>query len=67
MVDNGDIYISPKHKELVEEMRQFPYGKHDDIIDTLAYIIQVLRPGQYNSKGKHIYEYKPKVSSITNY
>ena len=67
LVDNGDIYISPKHKELVEEMRQFPYGKHDDIIDTLAYIIQVLRPGQYNSKGKHIYEYKPKVSSITNY
>ena len=43
LVENGDIYISPKHTELVEEMRQFPYGKHDDIIDTLAYILQVLK------------------------
>ena len=44
LVDNGDIYISPRHIALKTEMKEFPYSKHDDIIDTLAYIIQVMRP-----------------------
>lgn len=44
LVDNGDIYISPRHVALKTEMKEFPYSKHDDIIDTLAYIIQVMRP-----------------------
>lgn len=44
LVENGDVYISPKHIELKNEMREFPYSKHDDIIDTLAYVLQVMRP-----------------------
>lgn len=44
VVDKGELFISPRHVDLKNEMREFPYGKHDDIIDTLAYVIQVMRP-----------------------
>ena len=54
------------HTALKDEMREFPYGKHDDIVDTLAYIIQVMKPGTY-STVKRQYEYRPRVSRITNY
>lgn len=68
LVDNGDIYISPRHKGLKDQMREFPFGKHDDIIDTLAYVLQVMRPGTYKANsGSRKYEYKPRISSITNY
>lgn len=67
LLDNGDIYISPTMTDLVDEMKQFPYGKHDDIIDTLAYIIQVLKPGTYRRREPREYSYTPRVSSITNY
>lgn len=67
LVDSGDIYISPKHVELKNEMREFPFGKHDDIVDTLAYVIQVMKPGAYASRERRQYEYKPRVSRLTNY
>lgn len=67
LVDKGDIYISPKHVELKNEMREFPFSKHDDIIDTLAYVLQVMRPGSYAKRGTKIYQYNPRVSRLTNY
>lgn len=67
IVEKGELYISPGHKELRDEMKEFPFSKHDDTIDTLAYILQVMRPGIYNAKSKREYVYKPHVSSLTNY
>lgn len=68
LVDKGEVFISPRHKELKDEMKEFPYGKHDDIVDTLAYVLQVMRPGAYDkTKSKYNYVYKPHVSSLTNY
>ena len=66
LVESESVYISPMHTALKDEMREFPYGKHDDIVDTLAYIIQVMKPGTY-STVKRQYEYRPRVSRITNY
>lgn len=67
LVDSGDIYMSPRHVELKNEMREFPFGKHDDMVDTLAYILQVMKPGNYARRAERRYEYTPKVSRITNY
>lgn len=67
ILDAGELYISPRHTDLRNEMREFPYGRHDDTIDTLAYITQCLRPGSYNHKIKYEYSYKPRVSKLTNY
>ena len=67
LVDSGDIYMSPRHVELKNEMREFPFGKHDDLVDTLAYILQVMKPGNYARRAERRYEYTPKVSRITNY
>lgn len=67
LVDSGDIYMSPRHVELKNEMREFPFGKHDDLVDTLAYILQVMKPGNYSRRTERRYEYTPKVSRITNY
>lgn len=67
LVDSDSIYISPAHVSLKNEMREFPYGKHDDIVDTLAYIIQVMKPGTYATQARKQYDYRPRVSRITNY
>lgn len=67
LVDNGDIYISGRHTELRDEMREFPFGRHDDLVDTLAYIVQVMRPGTYAISTNRKYTYVPRVSKLTNY
>lgn len=67
IVEAGDFYMSPRHTELRDEMRDFPFGKHDDIIDTVAYITQIMRPGVYRGQSKLEYKYRPHVSKLTNY
>lgn len=67
LVDRGEIYISPKHVELKNEMREFPFAKHDDLVDTLAYVLQIMRPGNYAKRDTKKYQYSPRVSRLTNY
>jgi len=63
----GSLYIRPDHEELENELLEFPFSKHDDIIDALSYISYVLRPGNGNKKRKSRAEiYKPR-NSVTNY
>ncbi len=46
MAREGRIFIKPHHTELRSEMLDFPYGAHDDVIDTLAYAPRIIRfPG----------------------
>jgi predicted phage terminase large subunit-like protein len=43
----GKIYVrndDPEYDALRREMREYPYGRYDDILDTLADAIQVLKP-----------------------
>jgi phage terminase large subunit-like protein len=44
IVNRGKLFIKRKHVELVDEMFQFPKGKHDDVLDGLWYAINNARP-----------------------
>ena len=37
LFENGIIYLKKGMRELEEELTTFPYGKHDDLIDALAW------------------------------
>ena len=43
LVAQGQIVFSCRHKVLLEQLRQFPLGKHDDGPDALEMAIQVAR------------------------
>ena len=63
--ENGDIYISRQHKDLIRELTEFPFSEHDDTVDCLAYFEQLLAPAAPN-RPKREYNYTPR-DSITNY
>jgi predicted phage terminase large subunit-like protein len=65
LFEMGDVFIRPNMKELEQELLEFPYSRHDDTLDSLAYILQVLRAG--NTKGQtRQYQYRP-ASKTANY
>lgn len=66
LFENHDVYISKDHKELENELLEFPYSEHDDIIDALAYVLQVLRPVSYQKQESIPYPYRPS-NRVTNY
>ena len=39
--ENGAIFLVGDNLELIDEMRSFPNGVHDDVLDSLAYQVQV--------------------------
>ena len=43
LVTQGQIVFSRRHTLLLEQLRQFPHGKHDDGPDALEMAIQVAR------------------------
>lgn len=45
----GHLYLNAQHHELRDELAAFPLGKHDDLVDALAYGLQLWR-GTTNSK-----------------
>lgn len=65
LFENGDIYIKQHHRELEQELLEFPLSKHDDAVDCLAYILQVIRAVSYNYTPPK-YDYRP-LSSKTGY
>lgn len=50
LVTQGQIVFSRRHKILLEQLRQFPHGKHDDGPDALEMAIQAAR-----YKPGHVY------------
>ena len=64
--ENDDIYISRTHcSVLVNELLEFPMGKHDDTVDAAVYVEQMLKPLRTGRRKKPV-DYKP-TSSITGY
>ena len=63
--ENGDIYVSRKHTELIKELCEFPFSEHDDTVDALAYTEQLLRPVAPTLRSK-AYTHEPMIS-VTNY
>jgi hypothetical protein len=43
---NGSLWLRTGQADLERELKEFPYGLHDDLIDALAYAIQMSRPAQ---------------------
>lgn len=51
---NGNIHVRKEHKEFLHEYRLFPLAKHDDVLDALAYVVQMHRPAMntvYHTKS----------------
>ena len=44
IVNRGKLFIKRKHVELVDEMFQFPKGKHDDVMDSIWTALEGAKP-----------------------
>lgn len=52
---NGSVYHltqCPHREEMEDEMLRFPRGKHDDIVDALAYGMQIAKPSRKTPIGR---------------
>jgi len=67
--ENGIIYIRRDDKnteKFVDQLLRFPTGKHDDMIDALAYMLDIAYPPRKKDKDKRKPKRKP-MDNITNY
>jgi phage terminase large subunit-like protein len=64
--ESGSIFLIEKENEaLEEEMLTFPVGKHDDILDALAYQLEIAQPPIYNLQEiQRIYERRNNPTSF---
>ena len=42
-MENGMFFIKDSMRELRTQMLEFPYGKHDDMVDAITYLPQIIR------------------------
>lgn len=64
---NKMLYIATDMYELEEELMAFPFGEHDDLLDCIAYLTQLLKPtGGYTKKHYTENTYKPTIQ-LTGY
>lgn len=57
------IFIKREHTALESELMEFPFSKHDDTLDALAYILQILKPGRATTRRRYSHIRK----SVTGY
>lgn len=50
---NGTLNVRKDCKEFIHEYRLFPLAKHDDVLDALAYVVQMHRPAMNTEYTKH--------------
>ena len=63
--ENDDIFIHRYHTDLRRELTEFPFSEHDDTVDALAYVEQLLKPlPSLRSRMEYIYK---AGNSKTNY
>jgi len=54
----SQIHLDPEMVDLVGELIDFPFGEHDDILDTLSYLPQIWMPGR-EEEGRQAYGATP--------
>lgn len=47
---NGSLWMRESMTELQKELLEFPVGAHDDMIDALAYVVQMLTPSSFTEQ-----------------
>jgi hypothetical protein len=50
--ENGKIYYRKEHSELIDQTTMYPRTRHDDLIDALASVLQVMSPAEIVEKDK---------------
>ena len=66
LFENKKVFIRRQHVELEQELLEFPFSKHDDTADALAYLPQLLRAGSY-SRTKRRKQAPRKRNSVVGY
>lgn len=52
LFERGNISLNDRSQDLEEELMRFPAGEHDDILDALAYQLDIVKAGQnYSQEG----------------
>ena len=62
---NGAIHVRRSQQELLHEYRLFPLAKHDDVLDALAYVVQMARPA-HEPKKVQVHDSPLSFNSILN-
>ena len=52
LFEDKKVYIERGMDALERELLEFPYSKHDDCLDALAYILQLLKAGSINQQRR---------------
>ena len=76
-LENGALWIKKNMLDLEDEFLRFPKGQHDDLIDALAYQLQIIHKPQVSKKEdvpymslewfeKHYGDRQPKGRSLSN-
>jgi predicted phage terminase large subunit-like protein len=47
LFERGNISLNDRSQELEEELMRFPAGEHDDILDALAYQLDIVKAGEH--------------------
>lgn len=63
--ERHELHVRPHMAELINQLVEYPRVKHDDLLDGLAYAIQMMRPGGASFEKKKL-AYAP-VSRKTGY
>ena len=46
LIENGLLKFKKEHKELVQQLKEFPLSAHDDLVDALVYAVEGLEKGE---------------------